>query len=1843
MTRFMPLLLPPIDDSQTSLALRGLFIPSWVSPVADADFGINRSIVFNPLPNDVAKDALCIIDPWNGQAAGDHVDVYLDGSIIAEADVLAGEEDQRLFLLLPHDRITPDWGEDFHFKLTRVGSTQPDDESYPVRLRIKLDRPGGKDREPNNPGHSELKAPLPPANIIRDGVDAESARLGFDVEIQHYPGRAAQDTVQLAWGSTFVYRTITPGEAAGTDSIFIRVEQDTILAGGDSANLLVHYMVFDEVWNYAEKYSLRTYLKVDAGAAYLPAPFIPDAPNGVIDLAALGKKDVTVQIVAQAPDFVLNDTLEMIWTGTPVVGMPLINTQTTLLNNVPFVYEFKIPNSEIRAIAGGAGDVYYILRKADGTPPLSSRHAFASVVGEESLLPAPSIIELVGDTLMPDLPVATVVVHAYPGMKSGDFIQLVWLGEKANGVPYLHEDMHPVSENEEGTDITFAVDGEHIAALNGGTLDLYYHVSNDSAAVYDVRESDHLEVKVNSIVAQLPPPKVIEAPDNVLDPDLITGNATLLVDYLGTTPGDILTYYWHGNPGSGTASDWVPITTVTAGQPISFTLLRELIIANRDRMVQVRYTLKLAATGQYRYSGVLDLLIAREIVPTILSVKGQPGDFEIADGGTTVQTRVILSGDANKGLQVQVYDDGNPVGAPVTANNDGIWTLDMPNLGLGLHSMTATALYGSGASSGVRTFTVAVEVAPQINLSRTPSGEIPNGGTTVETRVILYGKATANTQVEILDGASSKGIFDVDLNGAWNSASIDMDTGTRIFTARTVGGTLVSAPWTLIVATEVKPEITLVRTPFGDVPDGGTTVQTSVVLYGTATANTRVELFDDIQSLGIFEVSGSRVWISASLDLGTGTHSFTARTVGGTLVSTPWTLIVATEVKPEINQAQAPSGDVANGGTTVETSVILYGTATANTQVEIFDGADSKGIFDVNSSSAWNSVSIDMGTGPHSFTARTVGGSLVSTPWIITVASEVKPQITQARTPSGEVPNGGTTVETRVILYGTATGNTQVEIFDGTTSKGTADVDPNGNWNSASIDMIADTHSFTAKTVGGTQTSTPWVITVATEVRPAINQAETPLGDVPNGGQTPARSVILHGTATANTQVEIFDGPDSKGIVDVNASSTWTSTSIDMGLGTHSFTARTVGGILISDPWVVNVAVEVKPFISRAETPSGDVPNGGDTVDTTVILHGTAAANTQVEIFDGNQSKGIANVNPSRIWTSASIAMTEGTHSFTAKTVGGVLTSDPWVVIVAAAVAPTIIDIRDSRGSVVGDITVETSVTVTGTGNSGQRIQLMDAGSNIGNPIAIPTGSINWSAPLAGLGPKAYRIKARALYGSGVPDSLEKDFDVTALLAPTLDNVQEPGGTEIPDKGSTTSTTLVLSGQASKGQKVEIFEGSGSTAQSKGQATADTMTGIWRLTITVDRGGRRLYAQSLYHSSTVYSNVRTLTVESGVAPTITAVKEPNGTAIISGGYTVSTSLTLSGKAANNQSVEIFDGNTSKGTAKASGNGDWSLAVTQLALTAHAFKAKALYDNNPESAVWEINVVASVQPEITSVKDPGGTEIPTGGYTTSTSITLSGTASKGMQLELFEGTDSRGRIDVDGNGNWTLPVSGLGLGPHIFKTKALYGNNQESNLWGINVYVPLVVDPSDITLSVTHYRKDATPPNPPSGAFAYRAVSGGTPPYTCTSSNPAAVEAVMFNATTVRVISKGSAGSTITVSDSLGQTAAFNVWASNVQMFLPGYNRGNYRDCRAWIQSQGCRVPTEGEWRGLWTNYNHDMGMGSFRNWILDPGGAPVGKKYVINPITLVRFTIMDWGDTPPYPSENADGYGVKAV
>ncbi|MGV8917626.1 MAG: hypothetical protein ACOH2R_07480 [Pseudomonas sp.] len=93
--------------------------------------------------------------------------------------------------------------------------------------------------------------------------------------------------------------------------------------------------------------------------------------------------------------------------------------------------------------------------------------------------------------------------------------------------------------------------------------------------------------------------------------------------------------------------------------------------------------------------------------------------------------------------------------------------------------------------------------------------------------------------------------------------------------------------------------------------------------------------------------------------------------------------------------------------------------------------------------------------------------------------------------------------------------------------------------------------------------------------------------------------------------------------------------------------------------------------------------------------------------------------------------------------------------------------------------------------------------------------------------------------------------------------------------------------------------------------------------------------------------------------------------------------------------------------------------------------------------YTIRQVLLVAPIITSIKDANGVDIPNGGTTAQTQVTLEGEAASNQRVDILDGTDSKGITTVDINGKWTLTLSGLTAKTYSIKAKGLYGTQPES--------------------------------------------------------------------------------------------------------------------------------------------------------------------------------------------------------
>ncbi|WP_296234262.1 Ig-like domain-containing protein, partial [Pseudomonas sp. UBA4617] len=106
-------------------------------------------------------------------------------------------------------------------------------------------------------------------------------------------------------------------------------------------------------------------------------------------------------------------------------------------------------------------------------------------------------------------------------------------------------------------------------------------------------------------------------------------------------------------------------------------------------------------------------------------------------------------------------------------------------------------------------------------------------------------------------------------------------------------------------------------------------------------------------------------------------------------------------------------------------------------------------------------------------------------------------------------------------------------------------------------------------------------------------------------------------------------------------------------------------------------------------------------------------------------------------------------------------------------------------------------------------------------------------------------------------------------------------------------------------------------------------------------------------------------------------------------------------------------------------------------------------NPPEKRSGTVEYDVQMAPSIVSVQDSLG-DVANNGFTFDSSVTVTGKASIGQRVELFDGTTPKVQAPVDSSGIWTAVVSALAVGQHLVKAVALYGSKLESGGHGFEV-------------------------------------------------------------------------------------------------------------------------------------------------------------------------------------------------
>lgn len=189
-----------------------------------------------------------------------------------------------------------------------------------------------------------------------------------------------------------------------------------------------------------------------------------------------------------------------------------------------------------------------------------------------------------------------------------------------------------------------------------------------------------------------------------------------------------------------------------------------------------------------------------------------------------------------------------------------------------------------------------------------------------------------------------------------------------------------------------------------------------------------------------------------------------------------------------------------------------------------------------------------------------------------------------------------------------------------------------------------------------------------------------------------------------------------------------------------------------------------------------------------------------------------------------------------------------------------------------------------------------------------------------------------------VPEAIGNNLD--GNLSSARLRVSAEAGLQLGDRvtGSFNGMTLGPEQVTTPGQALDL-----NITQAMIAAAAGKSIGVY---YEVERSGKRLT-----------SPVLTLVVGQLelVAPVIVAVKDNKGNPILNGGSTGAKTIILSGTAAKEQNIELFDNGFSKGVTVVGASGQWTKTVSDLTVKTHNYSMKALYGSNPVSSPWKVTV------------------------------------------------------------------------------------------------------------------------------------------------------------------------------------------------------------------------------------------------------------------------------------------------
>ncbi|WP_413499167.1 BapA/Bap/LapF family large adhesin [Buttiauxella gaviniae] len=1105
---------------------------------------------------------------------------------------------------------------------------------------------------------------------------------------------------------------------------------------------------------------------------------------------------------------------------------------------------------------------------------------------------------------------------------------------------------------------------------------------------------------------------------------------------------------------------------------------------------------------------VITVVTTTPDTPTIDSAVDDVGSITLPllNNASTDDTLPELSGTGPAGTTITLYDGNTPIGT-FAVGDDGLWSItpDHP-LTEGQHNLHAVATDAAGNASLLADFNLTVDTtppdAPLILAAEGVVGgaaaTINTGGSTQDGTPTLTGSGEEGATINIYDngGTTPIGTVIVPAGGTW-SFDLALSEGPHSLTAVAtdpVGNVgLPSAAFTLIVdslAPLAPTTFTVIddQAPgLGVIANNGSTNDTTPTFTGTgATAGDTIALYNGVLKLGETTVRADGSWsVDPTTPLTAGTYTLTVKEIdaagNASPASTDFTFTVdltpsaAPVISLAVDDVGGRTGDVLNNQITDDNKPVFQGTGEVGDTITLYSGTTVIGTAVVVAGGTWSLTPTGtLPEGLQSFTATatdaagnisnpsanftlTVDSTPLTAPVVTDIVDDVSPITTS-------LTSGSYTNDTTPTFNGTGKVGSTVTIYDtdGTTALGSTTVGAGGTWTIAPT-LTEGNHDLVIKATDPTGNSVTAAAPITLHVdtlpppAPIVTSPTDQTGTLVSGTAEPGSTVIIKNSGGTVLGTAVAD--PGTGAFTVTLSPAQTTglqlTAIAQDLAGNQSTGTPFSAVTSNalQPPTIEVLDDVTPN-------TGNLTSGQSTNDNLPTLRGLAGSNADVTVYIDGIEQPPVTADASGVWTyQFTTPLSEGQHTFAVLQDNGSLFSgkSPNFVITVDTVQPTqptITTVTDDVAPITGTVnsgqaTNDPRPAITGTGEIGSTITILDNGTSIGTAV-VGTGGTWTFTPTSDLSPGLHPITVTSTDAAGNVSAPSAGFSVnvdTLTTAPVISSVTDNVGTPAPVISGvpTNDNTPTFTGTAEANSTITISE----NGNVIGTALVDG-TGNWNFTpnpaltdgshnltiITTDTAGN-------VSPATTFNAVIDTTAP--IVPAITLVVDDQtqvgNVTLTSGQSTKDTLPTLSGTSEANAVITLKDGNTIIGTTTANGNGEWSLdPTTALGQGSHNLTVTATDAagnvSNP-SGIFSVVVdsVAPTAPLIVTVTDntaPNIGPITSGQPTNETRPAITGSGEVGSTIKIYDGSNPTplGSATVGSGGTWSFtPPTALSSGSH----------------------------------------------------------------------------------------------------------------------------------------------------------------------------------------------------------------------